>query len=222
MKEKPWYPVAYMFVVTAVFSGILIGLHKATAERVARNEQLFRRHAVVVALGVAEDDASGEEILRLYESSRIRVVTRDRSGPDEEANVEQYLLVEEGGEGVAGYGVPIIGRGYWNMIRGVVGVAGDGRTVIGIAFYEQQETPGLGAEITSPQWRSQFKGKILADGAEPIAMRLPGAGLDESSVHAVTGATQTSVRLAKFMNAQLAEWRRKRRTIPPETGGSQR
>jgi hypothetical protein len=33
------------------------------------------------------------------------------------------------------------------------------------------------------------------------------ATLDENAVHAITGATQTSTRLGKFMNAQLGLWR---------------
>ena len=122
------------------------------------------------------------------------------------------------------YAVPIAGRGYWDVIKGFVGVKADGVTVTGIAFYQQKETPGLGAEIASPAWRRQFTPSAertlkLAEGAEPIqilpAGTAPAAGV-VSSVDAVTGATQTSVRLGRFMNAQLAAWRQRRRASAPD------
>jgi major membrane immunogen (membrane-anchored lipoprotein) len=38
-------------------------------------------------------------------------------------------------------------------------------------------------------------------------MRRPGDALGPSDVHAVTGATQTSVRLEKILNDALKKWR---------------
>ena len=120
MTEKPWYPVAYMFVVTAVFSGILIGTNKATKERVLQNEQLFRQRAVVTALGLADEETSRAEIRELY-LTRVLPVLKDPNGSDREKNVEQYLLRDDADPtAIVGYGVPIIGQGYWDRIAGVV------------------------------------------------------------------------------------------------------
>jgi len=58
-----------------------------------------------------------------------------------------------------GYVIPINGYGLWDAIFGYLAVKPDGDTVIGIAWYEQKETPGLGAVITEPQWQAQFFGK---------------------------------------------------------------
>jgi Na+-transporting NADH:ubiquinone oxidoreductase subunit C len=82
----------------------------------------------------------------------------------------------------------------------------DRRTITGIAFYEQNETPGLGAQITTITFTSQFRDKILAQGDKPLNIRPPGAPLGESDVHAVTGATQTSTRLEKILNDSLTQW----------------
>jgi hypothetical protein len=40
-------------------------------------------------------------------------------------------------------------------------------------------------------------------------MRRPGTELDDSSVHAITGATQTSTRLEGIISSALTEWRSK-------------
>ena len=60
-----------------------------------------------------------------------------------------------------GYVIPINGYGLWDAIYGYLAIAPDGDTVIGISWYDQKETPGLGAVITEPQWQSQFPGKLV-------------------------------------------------------------
>jgi Na+-transporting NADH:ubiquinone oxidoreductase subunit C len=79
--------------------------------------------------------------------------------------------------------------------------------VTGIAFYEQNETPGLGGEIVKSEFTQQFVGKKLATTAPYIQFLPASTTLDTNSVHAITGATQTSNRLGKFVNAQLLTWR---------------
>ena len=91
----------------------------------------------------------------------------------------------------------------------VIGVKADKETVTGIAFYEQKETPGLGAEITKPAFKNQFQGKLLAEQGSPLKMRRPGETLGKNEYHAVTGATQTSTRLENIINDALEQWREK-------------
>ena len=51
--------------------------------------------------------------------------------------------------------------GLWDAIYGYLAIKTDGNTVIGISWYDQKETPGLGANISEPEWQSQFPGKHL-------------------------------------------------------------
>lgn len=57
--------------------------------------------------------------------------------------------------------LPIYGAGLWSTIYGYLAVAGDGKTVRGIRFYEHAETPGLGDQIDNAEWRAQWTGKQL-------------------------------------------------------------
>lgn len=60
-----------------------------------------------------------------------------------------------------GYVIPVNGYGLWDAIYGYLAIKPDGDTVIGISWYDQKETPGLGANISEPEWQSQFPGKLI-------------------------------------------------------------
>jgi len=194
--ERVWFPVLYMFIATLFFSAILIVFGAFTNQRVRDNERIAFERAVLEALPLTiPARVSPTEIHRLYLDT-IRDATSKTGG------ALRYMKDDS----LIAYALPLDGPGFWAPIKGVIGIAADKRTITGIAFYEQNETPGLGGEIIKPEFRNQFEGKQLAVERVPLAMRLQTEPLDESSVHAITGATQTSTRLADFMNEQLRTW----------------
>lgn len=60
-----------------------------------------------------------------------------------------------------GWVIPINGFGLWDAIYGYLAIKPDGETVIGISWYDQKETPGLGANIAEAPWQSLFPGKKI-------------------------------------------------------------
>lgn len=65
-----------------------------------------------------------------------------------------------------GYVIPVNGLGLWDAIYGYLALQPDGNTVIGISWYDQKETPGLGANIAEQPWQMLFPGKkIFQDSA---------------------------------------------------------
>ncbi len=196
IRKKPWYPVLYMFCVTALFSTVVIGFTSLTSERVEANQKLSLERAVLSVLpGMYEEKLSRAELHRRF--------TESVNQPDETSG-GAYTL-KEGGQ-ITAYAVPISGRGFWAPIKGIIGIKADKKTITGIAFYEQNETPGLGAEITEEPFRGQFQGKEISSESQPIRMRRPGETLGGSEVHAVTGATQTSTRVERIINSALKDW----------------
>jgi Na+-transporting NADH:ubiquinone oxidoreductase subunit C len=175
----------------------VIGFTRLTGERVEANQMLaFEKSVLSMLPGLYE-----EKLSRLEMHNRF-VESIDK--PDASSG-EAYTLKEDGK--IIAYALPISGRGFWAPIKGVIGIKADGRTITGIAFYEQNETPGLGAEITRETFRNQFRGKEISDSGEAINIRRPGASLGNSDVHVVTGATQTSSRVEKIINTALKKWR---------------
>jgi Na+-transporting NADH:ubiquinone oxidoreductase subunit C len=98
----------------------------------------------------------------------------------------------------------------------MVGVDPNLDKMIGIAFYEHSETPGLGGRITEPFFRNQFQGRPLNSvEGRYFDFRPPGTAKDPNEVDAITGATETSHRLEQFLNKNLKEtlaWLRDRQT----------
>ncbi|OHB74576.1 MAG: hypothetical protein A2Z25_16320 [Planctomycetes bacterium RBG_16_55_9] len=201
IRQKRWFPVLYMFAVTAFFSSIVIGLTQSTRARVEANEKLIFEKAVLAVLPGLYDEKSKVAGLELHKR-----FTENVTAPDESSG-GAYTLKESGK--IAAYALPLSGQGFWAPIKGIIGIEADKKTITAIAIYQQNETPGLGAEIAKSEFRDQFKGKVILMSEKPLSIARPGAQLDQGSVHAVTGATQTSTRLEVIINNGLKEWQQK-------------
>lgn len=201
MKESRYFAVVYMFVLTAICSTLLIGLARLTEAKVQSNEQIaFERAALAVFGGI-----------QVRSDTQVHAVfTRDFVAPSTPGQAYEY---RPGGQ-LAGYALPFEGQGFWAPIRGVIGIGTDSRTITGIWFYEQAETPGLGARIVEPFFYEQFAGKQFADGPRPIRIRPPAEASDKD-IQAITGATQTCVRLEKLLNDAVTQWRQKNEAAQP-------
>jgi Na+-transporting NADH:ubiquinone oxidoreductase subunit C len=94
--------------------------------------------------------------------------------------------------------LPIHGYGLWSTLYGFIALQGDGNTVSGITFYEQQETAGLGGEVDNPAWKALWPGKAIYDGDHQVVLKvIKGAVNPESpdarhQVDGLSGATLTS------------------------------
>lgn len=192
MRDKPYFAILYMFVLTAFFGSILIGFARLTRGQVEANEQLNFERAVV---------HSFPEI-QYKNDQELHQIFMDQFQKDEHTGAFTYTKDGQ----LQGYAVPFEGQGFWEKIKGVIGIAADKKTIRGVDFYEQNETPGLGARIDEDEFRKQFVGKIIEDTAKPIGIVSPAKTPDENEVHAVTGATQTSVRLETLMNHDILAW----------------
>ena len=197
LRERTWYPILFMFIITLGLSAVIILFGSITRPRVKENERLSYERAVLQALPI--DLPVRPTPSRIHEI----YVTNVQEANEYSAGALRHIKDDS----LVAYALPLAGPGFWAPIKGVIGIAADRRTVTGIAFYEQNETPGLGGEIIKAPFRTQFKGKKIALQGAPLKILPVTAELDESSVHAITGATQTSSRLGQFMNEQLVVWR---------------
>ena len=193
MIKKAAFAVGYMFVVTAVFSTLIIGIARGTRQRVDANQRLALEKAVLNVFP-AITYSSDLEAHRIFEENFQQ--------PPEAAGAWVY---KKNGT-ISGYALPISGKGFWATIKGIVGIAPDLKTITGLSFYQQSETPGLGARIAEPDFYTQFSGIQLQTGEFPVELRPEGSELSEGQVHAISGATQTCMRLEVLMNEDLRAW----------------
>jgi len=94
--------------------------------------------------------------------------------------------------------LPVYGKGLWSTMYGFISLDADLSTVIGFAFYEHGETPGLGGEIDNPAWKGLWPGKRIYDEAGNIRIEVLKGAVDRQSPDAVyqvdglSGATLTA------------------------------
>ncbi len=110
-----------------------------------------------------------------------------------ENNAVVYLVKNELGANTSII-LPIRGYGLWSTLYGFVSVSlDDSNTINGLQFYDQAETPGLGAEVDNPRWRALWQGKkIYADDTVKISVKKGNQSNNDYGVDALSGATLTS------------------------------
>lgn len=104
------------------------------------------------------------------------------------------------------YAIHVSGKGLWSTIKGYMSLEDDLSTIFGIVFYENEETPGLGAEVAKPFFQDQFKGKKWLDDGKVNNFKIikPGGALNDHTVDGITAATLTSVGVEVFLNTDFA------------------
>ena len=92
--------------------------------------------------------------------------------------------------------VPLKGKGLWGPIWGYLAIAPDGKTILGANFDHKSETPGLGGEITTEKFQSQFIGKTIASDGKYVPIEFD----------AITGATKTSNGVKEMIDNTLQQY----------------
>lgn len=128
----------------------------------------------------------------------------------EKEQLQVYKLKSKNGEFC--YVMPVKGKGLWGPIWGFIAVKQDGKTVNGAVFDHKSETPGLGAEINTDKFMSQFEGKLLFDdqgmfkSIKVVKGGVLNSNLDPNGVDAISGGTITSQGLEKMLENSLTPY----------------
>lgn len=109
------------------------------------------------------------------------------------------------------YVIPITGAGLWGPVWGYIALGPDCSTVVGAVFDHKGETPGLGAEISTPAFSDQFLlNKQLFNGDKFESIKLTkGAGSSEGNpyaVDAISGGTLTSNGVSAMLKNCLGDY----------------
>lgn len=175
------YTIFFMFAVTAVFILITSFVYINTRDKIKRNERLRMKKAVLKAAGIDIKKKSIEEIQKKFEN--ISLIKE---------NVYKINSKEIQGDFV----FIVTGSGLWGKIKAAIGLKSDLKTITGIEFLKQNETPGLGARIEEQWFKSQFKNKIGS--LTGIVGEKKEANKRE--FQAITGATKTSNAVLTIIN----------------------
>lgn len=136
-----------------------------------------------------------DDLAKIRERGRYQKIylVRGEASTDDNGTVEKIIL-------------PVYGKGLWSTLYGMVAMAPDGETILGLTFYQHGETPGLGGEVDNPNWKKQWVGKKM-DLAKGVSLVKGGVNLAAPGaihqVDALSGATITSRGVENLINYWL-------------------
>ena len=192
------YTVCFAIILGLICATLLTAAAEFTRPRQEENKKAEEIRNILSALKIPfETDASPASLIEIFE----RDVTEQAVGQDEPLTI--YAYKPKGSDGVKAVAVRFSGPGLWAPIKGFLALEPDYKTIRGISFYQQEETPGLGGEIVTQSFRDPFTGKQIIDeqgqwGIDIIAGGADAAGVNE--VAGITGATITCDKVEEMIN----------------------
>lgn len=192
-KDKFYYPVLVMIIITAVFTFLLAWLNNVTEEVIALNEETELRRKILYVFNIDVPSNEPEEIERVFNEH----VKSEKIGD------ETVYYIEEDGE-IVGYAFPVDGIALWGSLSAYIGISADYSELLGIEFIHHSETPGLGGRIDEEWFKEQFRGLDLTEGEQgEYIIYKPAIG---GNVDAIAGATQTSRAVRDIINKGIYDF----------------
>lgn len=204
------YTIIFATALSAICSIVLSGVYMLLKDRQDENRALEQQMSILQAAQI--DVSSKAEAKNIYEA-RVRALVVNLKGDVmtdiDPATVDEntkdlallFAIAEpEDRDNISGYVYPIVGAGLWSKLYGYLAVDKTGQKILGITFYKQGETPGLGAEIEKTWFTNSFKGKTLFDAGKLTGVKVAkgSAKLDptykynsDRLVDGISGATIT-------------------------------
>lgn len=135
-------------------------------------------------------------------------LAKEMEKPEALRRLPVFTRVKDGR--VLAYCFPVYGKGLWSSIYGYIALDRDLDTVLGVTFHKQGETPGLGGEIQSQEFRGSFTGKKIFRAGSLVAVSVLKGKTDTSlpeslhQVDGITGATLTGKGVTALLKKSLA------------------
>ncbi len=192
------YTLGYAAVLGSVCALLLTAAASFTEPYKTANKEAEEILNILTALRVPiVPGVSSEQLVEIFNAN-----VRKESQGKQTIYVYSPQQVKGKQEAIA---VLFSGPGLWGPIKGFLALESDRKTIRGITFYEQEETPGLGGEIVSDWFRNQFAGKLIVDqaGKPGIIIGTSGGKAGQNQVDAITGATMTCDKVEAMLNAVI-------------------
>lgn len=200
---------------TFIFAGVMVVVVAALLSFAAtslkpfqdKNVALEKKQDILKSIGVEVSREQAEEDYDKYIKQELVInngkvkegvvafnvdLSKEIKKAPEERDAPLYIGEKDG---ETYYVIPLRGKGLWGPIWGYISLKGDVNTVSGATFGHKGETPGLGAEISTPIFMDQFVDKKILDGQGDFAsiQVMKGNASGDHEVDGISGGTITSV-----------------------------
>ena len=186
------YTVIYATVMVVIVAALLALASYLLKDRQQRNVALETKQQILKSVKLGQDAETADDKATYIEGLYDKHIaeTKVTSGAEE---LTLYICTIESGEKL--YIIPVHGTGLWGPVWGYVALKSDFNTIYGATYDHKGETPGLGAEIATPEFTKQFEGKQIFTNGEFKSILVVKGGADTGStneVDAISGGTITS------------------------------
>ena len=190
------YTIVYASIIVVIVAVLLALVSQVLSPRQEANRLLDQQKQILVALNQNYDNTDPAALYLSLVNDTIDV----SGAPVFVANIE----------GDTKYVLKLHGAGLWGGIGGYLALDADKNTIYGVNFNHESETPGLGAEIVTEKFRTQFFGKHIRNAAgEVVSVAVLKAGKmaeGQEQVDALSGATITCDGVSTMIATNLAEY----------------
>ncbi len=216
-KNSNAYILLYSTVMVVLVAAVLSFVALSLKDRQAANALNEKKNAILTALSASDKnyddyitafavDTAGKKIAGVDGAAVIDMLS---DLPATYAGGKLPVFQAKDGRVV----IPVTGSGLWGPIWGYVALDGDMDTVSGIVMDHAGETPGLGAEIATPNHEAMYVGKKIFDSSDKfVSIKLIKGGAATSGeaaqheVDAITGGTKTSDGVSNMLFDCLSEY----------------
>jgi len=191
------YTIVYAGLLGLICATALTAVNALTKEAYENNKKAKKAREIMKVLDVPFDaNTSAEQIVEIQkqkvkeDADRATLYGVEKVYSSDHATEGRLWAIEFGGEGM------------WKPIKGLLCLKADMKTIYRITFYEQEETPGLGAKIADAPFQDGFRGKAIYDSSGNPGVRLQRAGTtsQDNEIDAITGASITSAKVQDMLN----------------------
>ena len=179
------YATILVVVVAALLTAAVLYFHPFQE----RNEKNEKRINILRAAGTP--NVNKDNAAKLFEQHCTASFLLDENGNATEDGTLPLFVIDRKISVI-----PMKGNGLWGPISGYLAIAADGSTIVGANFDHKSETPGLGGEITTEKFQSQFNGKPIRENGQLVPIEFD----------AITGATKTSNGVKEMIDNTLEQY----------------
>lgn len=209
------YTVLYAAIMVILVAALLAFAAMALKPRQVKNAEIEKKQSILASVNIESDVKNAEAIYaeKIVSEYVVNVKGEKVEGSafntdlkKERAKAHEDMLLPvfecQTDDGLK-YVLPLRGAGLWGPIWGFVALNEDMNTIYGANFDHQGETPGLGAEISTPMFEDPFIGKKLFDeSGKLVSIIVAKVGQEapaEHKVDGISGGTITSKGLEKML-----------------------
>ena len=222
------YSNTYIFIFSSIMVIIVAALLSVAAMTLQpfqkKNVEINKKQNILTSINIVSTAKDAEELYEKYivESFTVNTLGEQQEGVDafnidmkkelaKPLNERNLPIFISSLEETKQYIIPVFGKGLWGPIWGYVALKNDLSTIYGANFSHKGETPGLGSEIDTKAFQSQFIGKEIFNEQEKfvsVSILKSGTANPDSKyeVDGISGGTITSVGVDAMLKDCLSSY----------------